>query len=39
MLIGPIPIAFGSDKRTAWTMLAIGVAVAIVLLLLVFLSL
>jgi len=32
VLIGPVPIAFGSDKRTAIVMLLLGVAMAIALL-------
>ena len=32
VLIGPIPIAFGSDKNTALAMLGIGVAIAVLLL-------
>lgn len=32
VLIGPIPIAFGSDKKTATLMLVIGVVLAVVLL-------
>lgn len=31
VLIGPIPIAFGSDKKLALTMLVIGIALVIVL--------
>ena len=31
VLIGPVPIAFGSDKRTAIVMLILGIAVAIAL--------
>jgi uncharacterized protein (TIGR00304 family) len=29
VLIGPVPIAFGSDKRTAFFMLVLGIAAAI----------
>jgi len=32
VLIGPIPIAFGSDKNMALAMLVIGVAIAVLLL-------
>ena len=32
VLIGPVPIAFGSDKRIALIMLVIGVAIAILVL-------
>jgi uncharacterized protein (TIGR00304 family) len=39
VLIGPIPVAFGSDKKIAWTMLAVGIAVAVALLVLILLSL
>ncbi|HIJ16545.1 MAG TPA: DUF131 domain-containing protein, partial [Thermoplasmata archaeon] len=28
--VGPVPIAFGSDKNTAVTMLVIGIVLAIV---------
>jgi uncharacterized protein (TIGR00304 family) len=31
VLIGPVPIAFGSDKRTAVIMLVLGIAMAIAL--------
>lgn len=30
VLIGPVPIAFGSDKKTALAMLVIGIVLAIV---------
>jgi len=31
VLIGPVPIAFGSDRRTAVVMLILGIAMAVVL--------
>lgn len=31
VLIGPVPIAFGSDKRIAFFMLVLGIAAAIIL--------
>lgn len=33
VMIGPIPIAFGSDKKTAKTMMLLGIALFVVLLL------
>jgi uncharacterized protein (TIGR00304 family) len=32
VLIGPVPIAFGSDRRTALAMLAVGIVLAIAVL-------
>jgi len=39
VLIGPIPIIFGSDRKMAWTMLALAIILIVVVLALAFVNL